>query len=75
MLLEQPKEAGRTNLRPGREPTVGWVWDFQAKRVPHAEAARIILTELRGGFGNSDTGISGLLPGHCRREVHAKAKT
>ncbi len=29
----------------------------------------------RGGFGFSDTGISGFLPGHDRREVHEKAKT
>jgi len=29
----------------------------------------------RGGLGNSDTGISGILSGHNRREAHAKAET
>jgi hypothetical protein len=29
----------------------------------------------RGGFGISDTRISGILSGHYRREFHAKAKT
>jgi hypothetical protein len=28
----------------------------------------------RGGLGFSDTGISGFLPGHDRREVHEKAE-
>jgi len=32
-------------------------------------------TVVRGGSGFSDTGISGFLPGHDRREVHEKAKT
>jgi len=30
---------------------------------------------VRGGLGFSDTGMSGFLPGHDRREVHEKAKT
>ena len=30
---------------------------------------------VRGGLAFSDTGISGFLSGHCRREVHAKAET
>jgi hypothetical protein len=32
-------------------------------------------TENRGGPTFSDTGISGFLSGHDRREVHAKAET
>jgi len=31
--------------------------------------------KVRGGFGISDTSISGILSGHYRREFHAKAKT
>ena len=35
---------------------------------------RVFLHANSGGPGNLDTGISGFLPGHDRREVHAKAK-
>ena len=37
--------------------------------------AKMGLTEIRGGPTFSDTGISGFLSGHDRREVHAKAET
>ena len=40
-----------------------------AHEIGKSEAA------VRGGPGNLDTGISGFLPGHDRREVHAKAET
>jgi hypothetical protein len=45
----------------------------------HAKAQeRFVKLALRGGFGFSDRGVSGLLPGHYsnrRADIHEKAKT
>lgn len=43
------------------------------ERLGEIEALRIP-TEERAGSGISDTGISGILSGHDRREVHAKTE-
>src|SRR5262245_8974752 len=55
------------------ETGAGWV----AGRIARRREAVWVLAGLvgRGGPTFSDTGISGFLSGHDRREVHAKAET
>jgi hypothetical protein len=46
MTIEQPRELSREKLQLVRAPVLEWIWEFRGHRLPHAEAARLLLTEF-----------------------------
>jgi hypothetical protein len=46
MTIEQAREVAREKLQLVRAPVIEWIWEFRNRRLPHAEAARLPLTEF-----------------------------
>jgi hypothetical protein len=66
--------------RPTRpDPYCGFKNDQERRKALVSRDVRLVLIAMvRGGFGFSDRGVSGLLPGHYsnrRADIHEKAKT
>lgn len=46
MTIEQPSEIAREKMQLVRAPALEWIWEFRNRRLPHAETARLLLTEF-----------------------------